>query len=501
MSLTTILFVAHIAQMPAPGELQFDRPLVERLTSAYAELGPVRTATLGGGSTLGFQAVLSSVQTHHPVLVSASARVRGAQGERLSAQGGFDPKLSAKGQLNPEGFYDVSALDTKLAQATPLWGTELYAGYRIGRGNVASYDDRETLSGGELKGGLRIPILQDGWIDERRANLRTADLGVQEAEAIRNAEALGLSVAAADAYWAWVAAGEAYRVVVQLVRLAERRGVQIDEMVEAGAAPQIYRAENLRSLLKRRAKLVESERKLQKTSIKLSLFSRDDEGQPVVPALDALPPRVAAGGQLPNEALESGVRRALDTRPELAALNAKVSALRVEAELADNRILPRVDFDVAVSKDLGTDSDEKTLESLDPLSIKAGLVIELPLLLRKGRGKAAKAQAKLLETTAKLDFMRDKVTAEVRDLWSALNASALRAEVARQAAEVAEAVAAGERARLVAGATSPFVVNLREQAAADARLDEIDARARLQVALAAWRMVTMVQAPIAPSDS
>lgn len=494
MSLTTILFVAHLAPTTAPDELQFDRPLVERLTAAYAELGPVRTATLGGGSTLELDAVLASVDAHHPVLVSANARIRGARGERLAARGGFDPKLAAKGQLNPEGFYDVSALDTKLAQPTPLWGTELYAGYRIGRGSVASYDDRKTLDGGELKGGLRVPILQDGWIDERRASLRTADLGVREAEAIRDAEALGLAVTAADAYWVWVAAGEAYGVVVQLVRLAERRGAQIDEMVGAGAAPQIYRAENLRSLLKRRAKLVESERKLQKTGIKLSLFSRSSEGEPAVPGLSALPPRVPTARRLPAEALEDGVRRALEARPELAALEAKVSALRVESELADNRVLPRVDVELAVAKDLGTDSDSKNLESLDPLSVKAGLVVELPLLLRKGRGKAEKARAKLLDTRAKLDFTRDKVTAEVRDLWSALTASARRAEVARQAAEVAEAVAAGERARLVAGATSPFVVNLREQAAADARLEEIDARARLQVALVAWRMVTMVQA-------
>jgi outer membrane protein TolC len=492
VSSTAILFVASIATSTTPDELEFDRPLVERLVSSYTELEP---ATLGEGPALELDEVLASVEAHHPVLVSATARVRGARGNQLAAAGGFDPKLGAKGQLTPEGFYDVDALDAKLVQPTPVYGLEMFGGYRVGRGNFATYDARETLDGGEIKGGIRLPVLQDGWIDQRRADLRTADLGLEEAEARRNLEALALAVQAGGAYFSWVAAGEAYRVAVRLVRLAERRTAQIDTMVDAGAAPQIYRAENLRSLLKRRAKLVESRRKLEKTAIKLSLFYRGEDGEPERPPFSALPERVPMGERLPEAELSAGLSRALEGRPIVAALRAKLAALEVKSELANNRVLPRLDLELAVSKDLGADPSDKTLEALDPLSIKAGLAMEFPLLLRKGRGKALEADSKVAATAAKLRFTRDKLRTEIQDLWSALRASARRAKVADLAADTAEAVAAGERARLAAGATSPFILNLREQAAADARLEEIEARATLRITLTAWRMLTLVPAP------
>ena len=86
MSLPAILLLSCFATQPvaaAPTELEFDRALVDRLARAYAELGPVESLSLGGGATLGLGDVLASVRAYHPVLVSATARVRGAQGERV----------------------------------------------------------------------------------------------------------------------------------------------------------------------------------------------------------------------------------------------------------------------------------------------------------------------------------------------------------------------------------------------------------------------------------
>lgn len=474
---------------------RFDPDLVEELMRAYRELGPVEAPPLGGGRPLPLDRVIASTEAHHPNLREATAELRSAEGQRLAARGGFDPKLSVKGGAVPQGYYDVDAIETKLAQPTPLWGTEFFAGYRVEEStNIATYDDRETLDGGEVKGGFRIPVLLDGPIDARRAGVRTAQLGVEAAEASRELTRLELNLGATEAYWNWVAAGEGLRVALELVRLAERRGDQIEVQVSEGAAPQIYRAENLRSLLKRRDKLVESTRKLEKAAIKLSLFFRDDDGAPVAPPPSRLPPAVPVAEAPPPAARARGIERALERRPELVELAKRRDAARVDGELADNGILPRLDLSLSIAKDLGSDPEASTVEKLDPLDVKAGLMFELPLLLRKGRGKAASSWAKVDKAEAKLRFTEDKVRAQVQDVWSRLMASVNRARVARQGAVVAAAVAAGERVRLREGATSPFVLNLREQAAADAKLVEISARADLQVALTAWRLVTMADA-------
>lgn len=492
--MTLPLLLSIVSQFSMPTDLagRYDPASVARLNTAYQALRPVRTATIGGGTPLGFRELLTSIRTHHPNIRAADARTRGARGEQLAADGGFDPKLGVAGQLTPTGFYDVTAVDAKVAQPTPLWGTEFFAGYRYGRADdLASYDERETLDQGEVNGGVKIPVLRSGAFDERRAALRTSRLAVESAQANRGSTELELVVGGAEAYWSWVAAGEGYLVVRRLVRLAEVRTEQVDAQVEAGAAPEIYRAENLRSLLKRREKLVRAERKLDKATIKLSLFQRADDGMPERPDWTRLPARVPESPLVSDDELPRGMKRALAGRPELAGLEADLRSAMVDSDLADVELLPQLDFEFKFSQDFGTDSDDKTQESLEPFEIKALMVVEFPLLLRKGRGKAVKARAKVEETGEKLRFTQDKIRVQVQDLWSLLQANIRRSEVSLQLAEAAEIVAAGERERMVLGATSPFVVNLREQDAADARLTEIDARAARQVAWTAWQWLTL----------
>lgn len=470
----------------------FDPAAVELLIESYKELEPVERPSVGGGTPLELEAVWDSVDAHHPKLLAAEAKVQAADGDRLAAEGGFDPKLAVKAETAPEGYYDVDALEAKLAQPTPWWGAEVSAGYRIGRGeHVPSYDDRETLDRGEVKAALRIPVLADGWLDARRADLQSTELQQTATRAARDLTRLDLRMAAAEAYWKWVAAGESVVVAHRLVELAELQRAQIDLKVREGASPIIYRAENLRYLLKRRDKLVASQRKLAAAAIKLSLYRRSEAGRPERPEPKELPGAVPAvpvpRGEVPVPSLE----RALAKRPELEVLQAMRDTARVSGQLADNQILPKLDLELSVSKDLGSDEDASKIKSLDPLYVKAGLQLEFPLLLRKGRGKAAKSWAKVAQAEADLQLQEDQVRAQVADTWSMLVAEARRAVVAAHAANAAEMVAAGERARLIEGATSPFELNLREQAAADARLDEIEARARARIALAAWRLVTM----------
>lgn len=503
MNLTSILASLFLPTFALPSE-EFDREVMIALSRAYEGLGPIETATVSGAKALSFEDILRSIEAHHPMVEAAEAGVRMARGERLAADGGFDPKLGVAGQLTPYGYYDVSAVDAKVSQPTPLWGIELNAGYRFGRAeNLASYDDRETLDSGELKGGLRLPLLRDGPIDERRADLRRGTVSLQRAEAELDRTGLGLVVAGAESYWGWVAAGEVYRVVRGLVALAERRGAQLGARIEAGDAAEIDGAENLRTLLKRRDLLIKSERKLQKAAIKLSLYFRNAAGSPVVPDPSRLPATVPTPESLPSEERSSGLTRAMAGRPEIAVAVANQDRARVDAELANNGVLPRVDLELKLSKDFGTDSDDKTVTALEPFEMKALVSIEFPVLLRKGRGKAGQTAAKLAAATAKLRFTREKLRAEVQDLWSQLGAAVRRAEVAAQSAQVAEVVASAERVRLEEGATSPFIVNLREQAAADARISEIDARASAQVAMTAWRWLTMLErrAPAAPAAS
>jgi len=335
-------------------------------------------------------------------------------------------------------------------------------------------------------------VWRNGPIDERRAGIRTSELAAIAAGFQRDIARLGLLLDGAEAYWKWVAAGRSYKVALDLVRLAEARDQQLAEKVRQGAVAEIERAENLRAVLDRRQDLVVAQRALEQAAFKLSLFIRDNAGEPVVPTADRLPGLPLPIPPNPDE-LEVGQAEAMAVRPEIEFYRAEVTRARVSLRLAENQVAPELDLSASVAKDLGSNQDSKIIETLDPTEFKLGLTLKLPFLLRKARGKRDKAEAKLDEVRQKARFQRDKLITQVLNLWSALNAQAQQSELADETYRVAEAVAAAERRRFALGVTTLFIVNLREQKAAEAARKRVKARADFAFTRSAWSLATRTQ--------
>ncbi len=451
----------------------------------------VTSARAQAGGELGLRDVLSSLETHHPLILAESASVDVAEGEVLSARGEFDTVLSVQGRVVPSGYYDPKRVDVLIEQPTPVLGASLYAGYRVTSGKVAPYyDEQRTLDGGEVRAGLRLPLLQDRGIDARRAGRESMQAQLDASEAGYDKLMLDLERDAALVYYNWVAAGRRLSVMTRLVTLAELRDGQIGQKVELGALPPIEQLDNRRSVLERKRQLVAATRSFEKAAIDLSLFVRGNDGTPRMPRPGELPSDLAAQGSEPTT-VAGALRRALSERPELAQQQALLTAARVERELSANRVSPRLDAFGEVSKDLGQGPSDVAY-TLRPTVVEFGVALSVPLWLRKARGKRDSAEAKVRATEQKTVFASDKVRAEVLDAWSQLRAARERAEVAQDAAAAAMLVADGERERFELGATTILFVNLREQTAADAEMAVIDAvaeshyaRARLQLATGA----------------
>ena len=112
----------------------------------------------------------------------------------------------------------------------------------------------------------------------------------------------------------------------------------------------------------------------------------------------------------------------------------------------------------------------------------------MPLRESRGRLDAARAETSVLDR--ELELARDTIGIEVRDAMSAVQAAGENVALAREGAEIAEAVRDGERSRFDGGLTTLFIVNLREAAAAEARAREIDALVELATAHALFEAVT-----------
>lgn len=416
--------------------------------------------------------VLDVVAAAHPQLEAARERERGAEGDALAARGGFDPQLRLRGQYVPVGAFANGRLDVELRQPTPLWGLQVYGGWRLGLGEFAVYDLRaKTASGGEVRAGVSLPLWQGGPIDRRRADLQVTDLGRRAAEADVDARRLELERAAARAYWAWVGAGLRLAVQQQLLALAEDRDVALRRQIAAGNTPEVEGLDNRRAILERKGRLVAAERALEQAALELARHLRDDGGEPVVPTPDRLP---SAFPEPPAvDPLEGALSDALARRPELRRVLLQRDAAQVETRLARNNFSPRIDLDAYVAKDLGLVAP--TDRYLLPAEFVAGVSVELPLPLRAARGELRRARADRARLDAELRWMTGVVAVELRDAHSALVAAHARVLLAREQLQVAHALEQAERRRFELGDSTLLFVNLREQAAADAAAQELDA--------------------------
>ena len=429
--------------------------------------------------------VLQSTETSYPMLMAAIQERAMAQGKALSAEGAFDTKLSLKSDMNQFGFYKNRDGGAKIEQPLADLGGEVFGGYKRGQGNFGPWEeDLLTLSRGEWSGGVRLPLLRNRQTDQRRTDLLLARLSIELADASIQKQRLKLLETAAKFYWEWVSAGQKLEVAEALLAIAEDRIRQVEEQVEEGLLAAIEIADNQRAVLERRSAVVSAERELQNATFELSLFYRDDQGQPLMASRDRLPEFPEPTSVTPFQ-LEEDLLRALQRRPEIAGTLVELQQNNASLDLARNQLLPEVDFTAEYGRDLGDGSITKRGGALT-----AGVTLKSPFQRRKAKGMVALQEAKLEQLDQKLRFARNRIEVEVRDAVSALEAALQRLELSRAELEVAQQLAQAERDRFDLGDSTLFIVNLRELAAAGARLKVLSALAESHKALAVYRAAT-----------
>jgi outer membrane protein TolC len=419
--------------------------------------------------------VVDSVRLHFPLIRAAAAGRGIASGEIWAALGEFDHKLKASSENQALGFYENYRHQTGVERNT-FWGGRVFAGYRVGRGDFEPwYQERETNEGGEFNAGLVMPLAQNRWIDPNRAALWQAQIerNIVEPEIQRE-----IILAVRDAsflYWEWLAAGETYRIVQSLLDIATERDAGLRRQVESGDLPEIVLTDNRRLIVSREAKLIEAERKLEQSAIKLSLFLRTSVGEPSIPTREQLPQRFPAIPETMGDPLSSAdIEVALRTRPELAALSLLRRKTQVELQQANNLRLPELNAIVWSSQDVGEPT--KDLRDKSPLILEAGVTMSAPLERRKARGKIRATEAKLTQIQIKERFASEKISTEVRGARVAMDAARRQARQMHESLELASQMEVAEQRAFELGDSNLLNVNLREQQRADAALDLVAAQ-------------------------
>ena len=429
--------------------------------------------------------VLAAVEWLAPMLESARQDLAAAQASQLEAAGAFDPSWRSRASWTPLGYYKAGRIETVLQQPTDLYGLSAFAGWRLGTGTFADYEGKAaTADLGELRAGVAVPLVRDRAVDKRRADRAVAQLEPAAAQAGLAQARLELKRSAAVRFWGWVEAGQQLQVAQKLLRMAQARDARLAERVHAGDLAEMERLDHRRAVLARQGQAVAAQQRARAAALELSLYLRDGSGQPLVPSLDRMPTMVPALPDVLPE-LAPHQRSALLRRPELQRMTVWRDQQHAQAVQAENARLPAVDLQAAVSRDLGHGP-----ASLRPLEFEVAVMLDVPLLGRVPDGKIQQARAKLAKLEAQQQWVRERIAVEVGQVHAELQAARERAGLAAQELAQARKLAEAERTAFASGASTVLVLNLREQAEAEAELREVTARIDWHRAWANWLAVT-----------
>lgn len=212
---------------------------------------------------------------------------------------------------------------------------------------------------------------------------------------------------------------------------------------------------------------------------------RGDDGRTLLPSLSRLPEALPEAAPVDVASARAEEDRALARRPDFQRFDILRDRSRIEAELARNQQKPGVDVTLFGSRQFGA-GDPARGESV----LGASLVLDIPILNRVQTGREQSAEATTAKTEEQKRFARDRIVADVRGSLVTIEASVQRAAMAQREVQVAMQLAGGELRRFDLGESNLLLVNLREQASAEAAIRQIDAQADLQRATANFRAAT-----------
>ncbi len=469
----------------APREPNLDSVAKLREGSVREVIPTIESDAKGLGQVLQLSDVIASTYRAFPLLEMARLQAGVTAGQQLSAVGAYDTKLEYYSLSQPVGFYETYRNGIGVARQL-WWGGYTSAGYKIGRGSFEPwYKERETNGGGEFKLSLVQPLLQGRAIDPSRVELFQANLRRQAVGPEIQSQILIAGQDAAKAFWLWVEIGNVLKAQERLLEIAVKRGAQLERSKSAGAVANLEVSLNAQTIYERQLKANETKQKFRDTAFKLSLFLREESGNPMLAPPDWLPSDFPTINAVPVGDFEADFQSALAIRPELTLIELERQSLRWDLSLARNQLLPNVDFAIQTTQDVGAATN--SINDKGDFQVEAGVTGGVPFQRSKPRGKIQSAEAKMMQLNQKLAWQRNKIEVELRTARNALDIAYQNVVAATELLKQSEITLSIFRKSLEAGRTDLFFLLNQEIKVNDSEVKLLEAERDFFTALASMQ--------------
>jgi outer membrane protein TolC len=452
------------------------------------EFVPESTGSPGVAQALLLPEIEQSVADLYPPLLAALIERDIAAGRLQSAQGTFDFNVFAKAFGTPVGFYQSETIETGFEQFLGLWGSTLFGSYRLTDGDeLPDYRKIRTQEDGELKLGVKVPLLQNGRIDKRRAAVMKARYDSELANPLIRRQEIDFMQASTKAYFSWLAAGTKLRLAQEQLKLARDRVEVLQKQVDSGLIKKLVITDNRRLVVDREIQVTKARRAFEAAALTLSLFHRDENMEPQITGVERLPEKFPELIDPNGLNLTSDMRMALESRPELKQLEIKLAKAGVDLDQAKNEMMPFLDASLSGAQNFGED----IYKDIEEFELQAMVEFRMPLERREARGSKMVAESRQQQLLYDIRFARERIANELRNAHLALIAAHEQIEMAEVNVALAEELEGAEKEMFYQGASDFLAVQLREQSTFSARIKSVEATESFFISLAAYRAASM----------
>lgn len=428
---------------------------------------------------LNFEDFMEIVKSNHPVSKQAELQLKRGDAEVRKSRGGFDPKISisaSEKDFESKDYYELIDGGMKI----PTWyGLEFKGGYEQNRGLFLN-PENNTPGAGLVYAGISVPIGQGLIIDQRRAQLRQAQIYQQSTEQKRRSIYNNILFDASKSYWDWYKAFRILRIFTDALAVAEQRLDAVKRSAELGDLPSIDTLEAGIQVQNRRLALRESELDYANASALLSVFLWNEDVIPLELTELTIPDTLQDILFAPARVYEISLRDSLvNNHPDLLQYSYKIESLDIEKRWQSEQLKPKLNLNYNF---LNEATNQEAISGFTPNNYKWGLEFNMPVLLRKERGSLLKTKIDIMETDFEMDLKRAEINFKVNQTLNELNTTQSQIAIYTRTVRDYNGLLNGERRKFDAGESSLFLVNRRELGYINAQVKLVELIAKNQKA-------------------
>lgn len=448
--------------------------------------------------------VRESALKFHPTVHAAIENMRANEEAVRGARGAFDAKITGDYKRQTKDVHKTTLLRSQLEKPLRVANSKIYAGVeQISNPGgflapIYHTGNPTTQTGNYQLIGIKASLLQNLITNPALASLRNAKLDSRMAKGDKKLTDWDIGRSGQSAYWEWVTALRVMRAYEELLKNGETRNEYLNTRHQKGDSAQIIVKENEQYVASRKGALMAAKERFLRAEFALSLFYRNEEGEPIVPGaseeFEDYPTPLSSA--LESVDLATNIDEVMKERPDLKNLSLAVDKTQNDLDLARQDLLPKLDLTTEYFQ--RTESDHNVNYAAGAIDMPRAYLmvmaqVSIPIEWNLGAGNIAAAKARQMVAKKYQSLGVQTYRLEVEALRQSLKLQLEQVTQSEIEFSRAKELVAAESYKFRSGGGNLFLVNLREEAMASAEASFHESRLAFMTTLLTYQALTKTE--------